>query len=187
MPGEHLGRRILHGGRRALANQRSGSPAMTEPTARFWEVFFEVYERLPRQGPGSHASAARALDLCSELPSSPTVLDLGCGVRGPDAAPRRSHRSKTPSWPSTATHRTSSACEQQLPSGASLTGFSLMVGDIGRPHLASESFDLIWSEGALYNVGIENALHASIMGSCTPAVTSRSRKLSGARRIRHPR
>ena len=32
-----------------------------------------------------------------------------------------------------------------------------MAGDIGRSVVASESFDLIWSEGALYNIGIENA------------------------------
>jgi hypothetical protein len=26
---------------------------VNEPAPRFWEVFFEVYELLPRQGPGS--------------------------------------------------------------------------------------------------------------------------------------
>ena len=34
-----------------------------------------------------------------------------------------------------------------------------MVGDLGIPIHAPESFDLVWSEGALYNIGIENALH----------------------------
>ena len=33
-----------------------------------------------------------------------------------------------------------------------------LVGDIAHPNPAFESFDLIWSEGALYNIGIENAL-----------------------------
>lgn len=33
-----------------------------------------------------------------------------------------------------------------------------MVGDMAKPELPPESFDLIWSEGALYNLGIENAL-----------------------------
>ena len=55
---------------------------MTEPDPRFWEIFFEVYEALPRQGPGNLACATRALRLCSELPHSPAVLDLGCGVGG---------------------------------------------------------------------------------------------------------
>jgi SAM-dependent methyltransferase len=33
-----------------------------------------------------------------------------------------------------------------------------MVGDMAQPEMPPESFDLIWSEGALYNIGIENAL-----------------------------
>ncbi|MCK7574842.1 MAG: class I SAM-dependent methyltransferase [Chromatiales bacterium] len=33
-----------------------------------------------------------------------------------------------------------------------------MVGDMAKPGLPPASFDLVWSEGALYNIGIENAL-----------------------------
>jgi cyclopropane fatty-acyl-phospholipid synthase-like methyltransferase len=55
---------------------------MNEPTPRFWEIFFEVYENLPRQGPGNRQCATRALGLCRELPESPVILDLGCGVGG---------------------------------------------------------------------------------------------------------
>jgi cyclopropane fatty-acyl-phospholipid synthase-like methyltransferase len=55
---------------------------MNEPGPRFWSIFFEVYEALPRQGPGDRASAARALGLCRGLPAAPSVLDLGCGVGG---------------------------------------------------------------------------------------------------------
>jgi len=55
---------------------------MTEPTPRFWDIFFELYEGLPRQGPGNRACAEKAFDLCRELPPVPAVLDLGCGVGG---------------------------------------------------------------------------------------------------------
>jgi len=55
---------------------------LSEPTARFWEVFFEVYVALPRQGPGNCDCMARALEFCRDLPSSPAMLDLGCGVGG---------------------------------------------------------------------------------------------------------
>ena len=44
-----------------------------------WERF-EVFEALPRQGPGDRACAERALALCDELPATPRILDLGCGV-----------------------------------------------------------------------------------------------------------
>ncbi len=53
---------------------------MAELTERMEKLFFEVFEPLPRQGPGSRSSAKRALDLCAGLPASPEILDLGCGA-----------------------------------------------------------------------------------------------------------
>lgn len=53
---------------------------MNEPSPGFWSIFFELYESLPRQGPGNRDCAARALALCRDLPLAPGVLDLGCGV-----------------------------------------------------------------------------------------------------------
>ena len=55
---------------------------MSEPTPRFREIFFELYEGLPRQGPGNRACAEKALGLCRDLSPTPAVLDLGCGVGG---------------------------------------------------------------------------------------------------------
>ena len=56
---------------------------MSEYSPRFWPIIFlEVFESLPRQGPGNRDCAAKALALCSDLPPSPVVLDLGCGVGG---------------------------------------------------------------------------------------------------------
>ena len=129
---------------------------MTEPTARFWEVFFEVYEQLPRQGPGSRACAARALDLCSGLPPSPAVLDLGCGTGG-----QTLHLVELTAGSIVAIDSHAPSIER-LRTASAERGLAhriqLLVGDIGRPNHAPESFDLIWSEGALYNIGIENAL-----------------------------
>jgi len=130
---------------------------MTEPTARFWEIFFEVYEPLPRQGPGSRACAARALDLCSELPPPPAVLDLGCGAGG-----QTLHLAELTAAGSITAVDSHSPNIEHLRRAVAERGLAdriqPLVGDIGRPHQASESFDLIWSEGALYNVGIDNAL-----------------------------
>ena len=52
---------------------------MDDINPRLMEVFFEVQRGLPRQGPGSNGSTIKALELCSELPDNPTVLDIGCG------------------------------------------------------------------------------------------------------------
>ena len=47
---------------------------VSEPNQRFWDIFFELYEGLPRQGPGNHSCAVKALDLCRDLKSPPVVL-----------------------------------------------------------------------------------------------------------------
>ena len=129
---------------------------MSAPTPRFWEIFFELYESLPRQGPGNRACAEKALGLCCDLPQSPAVLDLGCGVGG-----QTLHLAEL-------TNGSIVAIDSHAPSikrlHATVAERELggrvqpMVGDMARPGLPPESFDLIWSEGALYNLGIENAL-----------------------------
>lgn len=130
---------------------------MTEPSARSWEIFFEVFEPLPRQGPGSRACAVKALELCGALPPSPAVLDLGCGAGGQTLLLAE----LIPAGSLTAIDSHSPNIErlQQTVNERALAHRILpLVGDIGRPCLAPAGFELIWSEGALYNVGIANAL-----------------------------
>lgn len=55
---------------------------MSQPGPRFRELFLEVYESLPGNGAGYRACAARALGLYCDLPQSPAILDLECGVGG---------------------------------------------------------------------------------------------------------
>lgn len=129
---------------------------MNDSTPRFWEIFFEVFEALPRQGPGSHACAAKALALCSELPPSPAILDLGCGVGG-----QTLHLAELTSGNIVAIDSHAPSI-RQLRAAISKRGFShrvqALVGDMAHPEHPAESFDLIWSEGALYNIGIGNAM-----------------------------
>ncbi|MEQ8765486.1 MAG: methyltransferase domain-containing protein [Planctomycetota bacterium] len=129
---------------------------MNELSPRLEQIFFEVFEALPRQGPGSRACAERALASCSGLPLDPAVLDLGCGTGGQTLVLAE------------LTGGTIVAIDSHAPSierlRAAVAGRGLServhprVGDIARADLESSSFDLIWSEGALYNVGLEPAL-----------------------------
>lgn len=129
---------------------------MNEPSPRFWEIFLEVFESLPRQGPGNRSCAARALGLCRGLQEFPAILDLGCGVGGQtfqlaELSPGiiLAIDSHAPSI-----ERLQAAIRDR---GLSHR-MSAVVGDMAQPELEPESFDLIWSEGALYNVGLRNAL-----------------------------
>lgn len=129
---------------------------MSEPTSRFMQVFFEVYETLPRQGPGNRACAARALALCHNLPPSPSIIDLGCGVGG-----QTLQLAELTSGAIVAVDSHAPSI-QRLRATVAEQGLSQrispVVGDLSNLDQPPASFDLVWSEGALYNIGIEKAL-----------------------------
>jgi len=130
---------------------------MAELPPRFWPVFFEVYEALPRQGPGNRACAARALALCRDLPPSPAVLDLGCGVGG-----QTLHLAELTAGAIVAVDSHAPSVERLRAAVAErgLQGrVQPLVGDMARlPGWTAGRFDLVWSEGALYNLGLDYAL-----------------------------
>jgi SAM-dependent methyltransferase len=129
---------------------------MSEPSPRFWQVFFEVYENLPRQGPGSRACAARALDLCRDLPDEPAILDVGCGVGGQTLHLAELTRGSIVALDSHAPSidRLKSALVER----GLADRVSPMVADMSDSGLTLSDFDLVWSEGALYSIGLRAAL-----------------------------
>ncbi len=129
---------------------------MNDPSPRFWPIFFELYESLPRQGPGNRDCAARALALCRYLPPAAAVLDLGCGGGG-----QTLHLAELTSGSIVALDSHAPSIERLRATVARrrLTErIQPILGDMANPGLPLASFDLIWSEGALYNIGIDNAL-----------------------------
>jgi SAM-dependent methyltransferase len=132
-------------------------PIMQHETPRFRALFFEVFESLPRQGPGNRASAARALALCTELPDSPRILDLGCGVG--EQTLQLAELVETASIMAVDSHPPSiERLRQEMRERGLADRISANVGDMARLELEPESFDLVWSEGALYSIGLEAAL-----------------------------
>jgi len=129
---------------------------MNRPGSRFWEIFFEVYENLPRQGPGNRTCATRALGLCGELRECPEVLDLGCGVGG-----QTLQLAELTSGSIVAIDSHAPSIER-LKAAVAERGLSqrviAIVGNMARLEQPLGVFDLIWSEGALYNIGLRDAL-----------------------------
>jgi SAM-dependent methyltransferase len=122
------------------------------------DIFFEIHKDLPQEGPGDNPSTRKAFSRLAGLPQRPSILDIGCG-------PGR-----------------------QTLELASLTDGHIVAVDNHQPFLDAlmkkardrnfsdkitvanasmfdltfepESFDAIWSEGAIYIIGLERGLKA---------------------------
>jgi ubiquinone/menaquinone biosynthesis C-methylase UbiE len=125
-------------------------------TDRLTDLLVALHEGLPRLGPGNAESTLRALYLCEDLPAAPDVLDIGCGV-------------------GVQTLVLASAIDGRIIATdlfgqflAELNRAAAALGLEGRIQtrqadmhdlpFADGSFDLIWSEGAAYVMGFDQAL-----------------------------
>ena len=112
------------------------------------DKFLEIYGTLPRAGPGSNELTRRAFRMMEALPSSPRILDVGCGpgmqtiellrlsdgtVVALDLLPQMLER---------------------LEAEADAAGVSdrlvTLEQDMKEMTFPPSSFDVIWSEGAIY-------------------------------------
>ena len=119
-------------------------------------VFFDLFEPLPHHGPGSRETTRKALSNLKGLPSRPRILDLGCGAglrtvllaqaTGGDVIGMDIKRSLL----------------DRLEEAARVAGLSDRVtaveGSMCELDFPRGSFDVIWSESAIYNIGFEKGL-----------------------------
>lgn len=138
-------------------------------------IFFEVHHDLPREAPGSEESTQRAYSMIPALPASPRILDVGCG---PGAQSVLLARLSGGTVFGIDTHMPFLRDIQQRAARAGGSGRALparmSMFELGFP---PETFDLIWSEGAVYIRGFAESLRAFLPllkpGGCV-AVTEAS-------------
>jgi ubiquinone/menaquinone biosynthesis C-methylase UbiE len=130
---------------------------LSDPSVR--QVFFEVHRGLPRQGPGSKESTARAVAALGEMPASPRILDIACGPgkQTIDLA------ALVPEANITAVDFHAPFVEeagQRAKAAGCAERVRFLQGDMRALPFEPGSFDLIWCEGAAYIMGVANALAA---------------------------
>ena len=120
------------------------------------DSLFKLHEGLPRGGPGSNQSTREAIRRLPPLPVPPRILDIGCGpgqqsvvlaqeLQGPTTAidlyPPFLH-----------------ACRINAEKAGVANLIEARELSMDALDFEPESFDLIWSEGAVFILGVEAAL-----------------------------
>lgn len=120
------------------------------------EIFYALFSDLPRCGPGSDASTRKAFFLLPPLPPRPRVLDIGCGPGMQTLEIARLSGGKVTAVDNHAPYLA------EVASRAAKAGLSDRIetvqADMAALPFPEESFDLAWSEGALYLMGFDKAL-----------------------------
>jgi len=122
-------------------------------------VLAELQAGLPRNGPGSDAATVRVLSMLPDVPSDARILDIGAGT-GPHTVVLAQ---ALPEARITAVDVNEAALAQlqrraaQVNAGARITTHVMSMHALT---FADSSFDVIWSEGAVYIMGFSNGLRA---------------------------
>ena len=122
------------------------------------EIFFEIHRDLPREAPGSEACTRRALAMIPALPEDPRILDIGCGPGAQTLVLARQTGGRVIALD---THQ---PFLDDLNRRAERAGLASRIhtqhGDMTALDFEEASFDVIWSEGAIYIMGFREGVQA---------------------------
>ncbi len=126
---------------------------MSEKLPKF---FWEIHKGLRREGPGDNESTRKAYRLLKDLPANPRTLDIGCGPGMQTIELAKMSNARIEALDNYQPFL------DQLNEYARKEGLSQKIravkGDMLNLQYTSESFDLIWSEGAIFIIGFEKGL-----------------------------
>jgi len=127
---------------------------MDEQTLKLME---DLHVRNHRQGPGSDAATLRALELSGIDTNTPlAIADIGCGTGAASvllAKHTKAHITAVDFLP---------AFLEKLQKDAEEAGvadrITILNADMSELPFEPEQFDVIWSEGAIYNIGFKTGI-----------------------------
>ena len=120
------------------------------------ELLVALHQGLSRLGPGSAECTRNALALCEDLPAAPEILDVGCGAGAQTLVLASATAGRI-----TATDLIGpflAQLEERVAEMGLDKRIQTLVADMNDLPFPGGRFDLIWSEGAVYIMGFDNAL-----------------------------
>ncbi len=119
------------------------------------QLFYDIFDGMPRLGPGTDAATAKALDKI-KLPDFAEVLDIGCGTGAQTLALAKIIKGRI-----TATDNYQKFLDIIVKSAESEKFSAQIITrniDMNNLDFPKNSFDLVWSEGAIYIIGFAAGL-----------------------------
>ncbi len=120
-------------------------------------LIVEYYSNVERQGPGSPEITLKALSFIDNLTSKSRIADLGCGTGGQTMVlgqHTEGHITGIDLFPTFVDLFNRNASQLNLQERV-----KGVLGSMDNLPFKKEELDLIWSEGAIYNIGFERGLN----------------------------
>ena len=120
------------------------------------KIFWEVHSCLPREGPGDNDSTKKAYMMLKDLPENPRILDIGCG---PGMQTIELAKLSGGQIVAVDNHQPFLKQLKKNPKKEEINHkIKAVKGDMFNLNYENNSFDLIWSEGAIFIIGFEKGL-----------------------------
>ncbi|WP_006786404.1 class I SAM-dependent methyltransferase [Thiorhodospira sibirica] len=122
-----------------------------------FKLICEYFSSIERQGPGSPDVTAKALSFIDNLTSESKIADIGCGTGGQTmvlAEHTSGHITGIDLFADFIDIFNDSARKKNLQNRV-----AGIVGTMDDLSFENEALDLIWSEGAIYNIGFERGIN----------------------------
>lgn len=122
-----------------------------------FDLICEYFSNIERQGPGSPEVTMKALSFIDNLNNDSNIIDIGCGTGGQTMVLAQNVPGKITGldmFPTFIDLFNSNAKKHNLQERV-----KGIVGTMMELAFSDEEFDLIWSEGAIYNIGFEKGIN----------------------------
>lgn len=121
------------------------------------EIFFELHSDLPREGPGCNSATRKAFSQLPSFSSPFRVLDIGCGPGIQTIQLSSLIKSRGEIVASDVNQDYLDILREQV-TKRSIENINCEIADMFDLKYDEGSFDLVWSEGAIYIIGFEKGL-----------------------------
>lgn len=124
-------------------------------TKRSQDIFFEIHQGLPREGPGRNEYTRKAFEMLPML-IRPKILDIGCGPGGPTMELARISGGFVIGLDNHQPYL--DVLEEKIGKAGFSERMQAVNGSLFDMDFPGETFDIIWSEGSIYIIGFEKGL-----------------------------